>query len=204
MTSTTRIARSFAAVIAGAALLVAAEAGCGTGTATAVPAAELLPGRLPAYRIGPGDVIEVAVWKNPAVSRTVPVRPDGILTLPLVNDVAVAGLTPMQLRDILTLELSRFIPNVEVSVIVREVHSPKVSVFGKVGNPGRYDLVGPMRLLDLLANAGGLDDFASGDAVILRQAQDGSTQRIDIAVAAATSTYAHNPYLAPGDVVYVP
>src|SRR5467141_5127821 len=82
------------------------------------------------YRIGPEDVLDVAVWNNTAISRTVPVRPDGKISLPLVNDVQAAGLTPMQLRDVLVKQLVKYIATPEVSVIVREIHSFTVTVIG--------------------------------------------------------------------------
>src|SRR3989442_4697324 len=84
------------------------------------------------YRIGPEDVLDIAVWNNTALSRTVPVRPDGKISLPLLNDVQAAGLTPMQLRDVLIKKLAEYTPTPEVSVIIREVHSFKVSVIGEV------------------------------------------------------------------------
>src|SRR5207245_9909768 len=92
------------------------------------------------YRIGPEDVLDIAVWNNTAISRTVPVRPDGKISLPLLNDVQAAGLTAMQLRGVLTRKLAEYVPTPEVSVIVREVRSCKVSVIGEVRTPRRYDL----------------------------------------------------------------
>src|SRR5213593_908847 len=106
------------------------------------------------YRIGPEDVLYVAVWKNEAMSREVPVRPDGMISLPLLNDVQAAGLTPMQLREVLMRRLAEYIPTPEVSVIVQEVRSSKISILGEVVHPGRYDLKGRTTVLDLLALAG--------------------------------------------------
>src|SRR6266513_66752 len=80
------------------------------------------------YKIGPEDLLDISVWKNPELSRTVPVRPDGKVSLPLVNDIQAAGLTPTDLRQQLTQKLSEYIPSPEVAVIVREVHSVKVAV----------------------------------------------------------------------------
>jgi len=88
-----------------------------------------------AFRIGPEDVLDVQVWKNAELSRVVPVRPDGMISLPLVNDIRAAGLTPVELRQQITLKLSEFVPSPEVSVIVREVHSVKVAVLGVKANP---------------------------------------------------------------------
>src|SRR5688572_22990024 len=89
------------------------------------------------YKIGPEDLLDISVWKNPELSRTVPVRPDGKVSLPLVNDIQAAGLTPTALRQQLIDRLSEFIPAPEVAVIVREVHSMKVAVVGAVKTPGR-------------------------------------------------------------------
>src|SRR2546430_4986424 len=112
------------------------------------------------YRIGPEDVLDIAVWHNEAMSRTVPVRPDGKISLPLLNEVQAAGLTPPQLRDVLMKRLTDYMPSPEVSVIVREVHSFKVSVIGEVKTPGRYELNSPATVLDVLAQAGPFTDFA--------------------------------------------
>src|SRR5204863_8041464 len=84
------------------------------------------------YAIGPEDVLAIAVWNSQEISRTVPVRPDGKISLPLLNDVQAAGLTPMQLRDTLAKALAAYIPTPTISVIVREVHSFKVTVIGEV------------------------------------------------------------------------
>ncbi|PYN55168.1 MAG: hypothetical protein DMD92_17530, partial [Candidatus Rokuibacteriota bacterium] len=92
------------------------------------------------YKIGPEDVLDIAVWNNTAISRMVPVRPDGKISLPLLNDVQAAGLSPMQLRDVLKKKLTEYVPSPEVSVIVREVHSFRVSVIGEIRTPGNYEL----------------------------------------------------------------
>jgi polysaccharide export outer membrane protein len=125
------------------------------------------------YVIGPEDVIEVAVWSNADLSRTVPVRPDGKVSLPLLHDVQAAGLTPMDLRAALTTSLARFVAEPVVSVIVREVHSVKVTVLGEVKTPGRYEVRSRTTVLDVLAMAGGLSQYASrGHITILRRDGD--------------------------------
>src|SRR5229473_2076805 len=105
------------------------------------------------YEIGPEDVLDIAVWNNTAISRTVPVRPDGKISLPLLNDVQAAGLTPMQLRDGLAKKLTDYMPTPEVSVIVKEVHSFKVSVLGEVKKAGQYELKSRTTVLDVVALA---------------------------------------------------
>lgn len=132
------------------------------------------------YRIGSEDLIEVVVWNNDAVNRTVPVRPDGMISLPLVNDVRAAGLTALELRDELTVAFRKFMPAPDVFVIVQEVNSPKVLVVGEVVHPGSYVIRGPTTLLAIVAQAGGLTEFASGsDATIIR-VLDGTTRRLGV------------------------
>jgi polysaccharide export outer membrane protein len=92
------------------------------------------------YRIGPEDVLQIAVWKNEAMSRTVTVRPDGKISLPLLNDVQAAGLTTLELRDVLAERLRDFIPSPEVAVVMTEVRSSKVCVAGETTRPGCYEV----------------------------------------------------------------
>src|ERR1700704_602132 len=113
------------------------------------------------YVIGPEDVLDIAVWGNTDVTRTVPVRPDGKISLPLLNDVQAAGFTPMQLRATLAGSLARFMSAPMLSVIVREVHSLKVTVIGEVKTPGRYEVRSRATVLDVLAMAGGLSQYAA-------------------------------------------
>jgi polysaccharide export outer membrane protein len=158
------------------------------------------------YRIGPEDVLDIAVWNNTAISRTVPVRPDGKISLPLLNDVQAAGLTPMQLRDVLIKKLAEYTPTPEVSVIIREVHSFKVSVIGEVKRPGRHELKSRATVLDALAMAEGLGEFAArGRIVILRP--DGNTlKRIPFNYNKVVSSDGEleNFSLQPGDIIVVP
>jgi polysaccharide export outer membrane protein len=132
------------------------------------------------YVIGPSDVIEIAVWNNEAVSRTVPVRPDGKISLQLINDVQAAGMTPMQLRDSLSQALASYVQNPEVSVIVREVHSFKVSVMGEVKEPGRFDLTGRVTVLDVLAMAKGLTQYADKNKIAVLRREQGVTRTIPV------------------------
>ena len=156
------------------------------------------------YRIGPEDLLYIGVWKNEALSRQVPVRPDGMISLPLLNDVMAAGKTPMQLRDDLVLRFSEYMPQPEVSVIVQEIHSPKVSILGEVVHPGRYDLKGRTTVLDLVALAGGLTEFASRSRILV--VRDGGSQvkriRFDYDKAMLDGKQ-ENFELRPGDIVLV-
>jgi polysaccharide biosynthesis/export protein len=158
-----------------------------------------------AYQIGPEDVLEISVWKNPELSRTVPVRPDGKVSLPLVNDIQASGLTPVDLRDQVTAKLSEYIPAPEVSVIVREVHSRKVTVAGAVKLPGRYELKSTMTVLEVIALAQGLTDFASRDRIVILRQNGQKTERIPFNYRKISDAAQQDNFLVrPGDIVFVP
>ena len=158
------------------------------------------------YKIGPEDVLDIAVWNNTAISRTVPVRPDGKISLPLLNDVQAAGLTPMQLRDALTKKLVEYVPAPEVSVIVREVRSFTVSVIGELRNPGRYELRSRTTVLDVLARSGPFSDFASRARIFVLRPNGAAMKRIPFNYnkVIAADGEAENFFLEPGDIVVVP
>jgi polysaccharide biosynthesis/export protein len=158
-----------------------------------------------AFRIGPEDVLDVQVWKNPELSRVVPVRPDGMISLPLVNDIRAAGLTPIELRQQVTQRLAEFIPSPEVSVIVREVHSVKVAVLGAVRMPGHYEVNSTATVLELIARAQGLTEFADrGRIVVLRQ-NGKATKRIPFNYRkVAEGAEQDNFVVQPGDIIVVP
>jgi polysaccharide export outer membrane protein len=156
------------------------------------------------YRIGSGDVLEIAVWNNTALSRTVPVRPDGKISLPVLQDVQAAGYTPMELRNILSKKLTAYVANPEVSVIVREVHSFAVSVLGEVKTPGRYELKGRPTVLDALALAGPFSDFAARSRIVIIRNEEGKSKQIPFNYNKAVSGGNENVFLRPGDVIVVP
>ncbi len=121
------------------------------------------------YVIGSEDVLAVNIWKEPEISRTVPVRPDGKITLPLVGDVQASGLTPHKLEDTLRDGLKAYVSNPEVTVIVQEVKSLKFNIVGEINHPGSFPLSQPTSVLDAIALGGGLRDFAkSGKIYVLR------------------------------------
>jgi polysaccharide export outer membrane protein len=159
------------------------------------------------YRIGPEDVLQISIWKNEAMSRTVPVRPDGKVTLPLLNDLDAAGLTPMEFRELLIKKLAEYMPAPEVSVIVVDPKSFKVSVMGEVPRPGRFELRSRTTVLDMLALAGGLSQFASrSKIVVLRPDGSKGMKRLPFNYNKAVSAGGEqeNFYLQAGDIVVVP
>ena len=170
--------------------------GAGADRAPAAPTGD--------YRIGPEDVLSISVWKNDTLGGEMPVRPDGMISLPLLNDVQAAGLTPMELRDVLVKRLSEYMPAPEVSVILKEIKSPKVSILGEVTHPGRYDLRGRTTVLDLLALAGGLTEFASRSRIVILRADGSGPNRIRFDYGKATQDGSReNIELRPGDIVLV-
>lgn len=157
------------------------------------------------YQIGPEDVLDISVWKNPELSRTVPVRPDGKVSLPLVNDIMAAGLTPSELREQLATRLAEFVPSPEVSVIVREVHSAKVAVVGSVKTPGRFVLKSPATVLELIAMAQGFTDFASRQRIFVLRHDGQTTKRIPFNYAkVADGNDEANFVVQAGDIIVVP
>jgi polysaccharide biosynthesis/export protein len=158
------------------------------------------------YLIGPEDVLDIAVWKNcPDLCRTVPVRPDGKLSLPLVNDVQAAGMTPMDLRQHLTDQLAEYLPSPEVSVIVREVHNFKVSVVGAVKMPGEYEIKSQATVLELIARAQGLTEFSNRDKIVVLRQNGAKTERVKFNYRkVAEGDDQDNFYLRPGDIIVVP
>jgi polysaccharide export outer membrane protein len=131
------------------------------------------------YVIGADDVLSINVWKEPEVSRTVPVRSDGKISLPLAGEVQASGETPRQLEKELATKLQSFISEPEVTVIVTEVKSQKFNILGQVSKPGTYPLTNASTVLDAIAIAGGFRDFAKQKSIyILRQNPDGGQSRL--------------------------
>ena len=131
------------------------------------------------FVIGNGDVLAINVWKQPDISRSLPVRSDGRISLPLVGEVQAAGLTPLKLEADITGKLQAYLTEPEVTVIVEKINSEKFNILGRVAKPGAYPLTDPTTVLDAIALAGGCRDFAKTQAIyILRVNADGSESRL--------------------------
>jgi polysaccharide export outer membrane protein len=155
------------------------------------------------YVLGPEDVIEVFVWKNPDLSSTATVRPDGRITLPLAGELVAAGKTPEELRAAITTELKRYVELPFVTVMVKAINSPQISVLGEVRKPGRFRLAQRASVLDAIAMGGGFTEYADGkQVVVLRPLPGGGTRRIKVNV--KDLLRGGDPLrLEPGDTVYV-
>lgn len=173
--------------------------------APSAPVAKVMPAVPTDYVIGAEDMLQVTVWKNDTLSRAVPVRPDGKISLPLLHDIQAAGLTAMQLRDKIAGALAEFMPNPEVSVIVTDVRSYKVSVLGEVNRPGVMQLKSATSILEALAMAGGFRDFASpSKIVVFRKDTYGNTHKLSFNYNRAIRGQEDILALRAGDVVVVP
>jgi polysaccharide export outer membrane protein len=160
-----------------------------------------------AYAIGVGDVLEISVWKNPDLTTTVPVRPDGRISVPLLGDVQAAGMTPLALKQSLTDGYKDYVTAPGVSVVVKEIHSRKIFVTGEVAHPGTFDLEQRMKLMQALALAGGLTPYAKGRVVVLRDSRDGRQEKryqADINAIVKGKRPQDNILLLPGDTLVVP
>lgn len=160
------------------------------------------------YVIGPADVLSIDVWNQDTMNRTVRVRPDGIITYPLIGELYVVGLTPSQLQEKLEQELGKFI-NVlegEVSVNINEVHSYKISVLGRVNMPGRFEFQSQATVLDALAEAGGLTDFAASSEILILRPSPQALRRIRFNYRDVLQSDENDGllFVFPGDIILVP
>ena len=170
-----------------------------------VPAATVAV-RSAGYVIGPDDILVVTFWREKDMSAEVVVRPDGLISLPLLNEVQAAGLTPEQLRGKLADAASRYIEAPAPSVVVKQINSRKVFITGEVERPGPYPLGESMTIMQLIALAGGLNEYADGEKiVVLRNTSLGGTvKRFNYTQVSDGRNIAQNIALEPGDTVVVP
>jgi polysaccharide export outer membrane protein len=169
-----------------------------------LPQSALTPEQRLTYVIGVEDELQISVWREPELSTAVVVRPDGMITLPLVNDLKVVGLKPEELQNILIEKLKGYVNEPQVTVIVRAIHSRKIYLVGQVLHQGTYPLNGDMTALELLAVAGGLGPFAKADSIYILREQNGKKLRIPFHYKKAVAGKSENVALQPGDVIVVP
>ena len=156
------------------------------------------------YRLGPEDLIEVFVWKEPDLTTTVAVRPDGRISLPLTNELQAGGQTVIQLQGEIIRCLSRYISNPVVNVILKEVKSPKIAVLGEVRKPDVYKMLQKINVLDAIALAGGFTEYAKTDKVTVIRNGPPGFQRIGVNVKRILKEGRGELFtLQPSDVVYV-
>jgi len=158
----------------------------------------------PSYKIGTEDVLTINVWKENDISRTVPVRPDGKISLPLLNDVQAEGLTPQQLAASIREGLKKYMSEPEVTVIVSAVNSRKVYVMGEVSKPGAQPLLSGMTALQALANAGSFTQFASLKGIYVLRKENGKQTRLPFNYKSVVKGNQPDLELKAGDTIVVP
>jgi polysaccharide biosynthesis/export protein len=171
-------------------------------TATAVSS----PASVPDYVIGPDDVLTITFWQDKDLSSDVLVRPDGNISLPLLNDLKAAGSTPEQLRLRVVEEARNYVADPDATVIVKQVNSRKVFITGEVQKPGVYLLTGPTTVVQLIATAGGLTQYASRTNILVMRHESGREvpHRVNYKELLELKNLAQNIELKPRDTVIVP
>jgi|SRR5215469_6655855 len=176
----------------------------GTGATAAKPDPKI---RDDAFVIGADDLLAINVWKEPEISRSIPVRSDGKISLPLAGEVQASGETPKQLEAEISKKLASYISEPEVTVIVQQIKSQRFNILGQVARPGSYPLSNPTTVLDAIALAGGFRDFAKQKSIyVLRAGADGRTSQIPFNYKDAIKgkNPKQNIKLEPRDTLYVP
>jgi polysaccharide export outer membrane protein len=156
------------------------------------------------FVIGPEDVLSIVFWRDKDMTTQVTVRPDGKISLPLLDEVQAAGLTPADLRARLIEDSKKFFGNPNVTVVVQTINSRKVFITGQVGKPGPYVIVAPTTVLQLIAMAGGLKDFADSKNITIVRKEKGRTASFRFNYKDIRKNLTQNIELKPGDTVVVP
>jgi polysaccharide export outer membrane protein len=156
------------------------------------------------YRIGAEDQLQISVWHEPELGGSPVVRPDGKITLPLIGDVYVIGQTPDALQILLTKDFKQFVNDPQVTVIPQQIRSRKVSLVGQVVRQGTYPLNGRVTVVQLIAEGGGLGQFAKAKSIYILRKKKGQEIKIAVNYKEAVKGRGDNPVLFPGDMVVVP
>lgn len=200
------------AVLLAAFSLAPSPAAAQSGTAArpragqAVPAPSQEAPRPPDYVVGPDDVLGIVFWREPDMSGDVTVRPDGKITIPVIGEMAAAGLSPEQLRQQITTAAAKYISDVNVQVVVRTINSRKIFVTGRVTTPGTYPITGALTVIQAIALAGGLTEFANPKAITILRTENGKSQTLSFNYQDVSRgrRLEQNILLRPGDTVVVP
>jgi polysaccharide export outer membrane protein len=160
----------------------------------------------PGYVIGPEDVLSVVFWREKDLSVDAAVRPDGMVTVPLLNDVHAAGLTPEQLRERIQSSAAKFVEDPTVTVVVKAINSRKVFITGMVSKPGQYPLAGPTTVMQLIAMAGGLQEYADSKKILIMRVEGGEqvAKPFNYRDVLNRKNLQQNIDLLPGDTVIIP
>jgi len=214
--TTRMLSRTIGASVAAAAIVVGArpvfgQAADGTSSPKGTPAAAPVVVRqveVPAgYVIGAEDVLAIVFWREKDLSvEGATVRPDGMITLPLINDLHAAGLTPDQLRERIQAAASKYVADPSVTVAVQAIKSRKVFITGQIAKPGQYPLTAPTTVMQLIATAGGLHEYADTDRILIMRTEGGkqTSRRFNYKDVQRGRNLNQNIELMPGDTIIVP
>jgi len=159
------------------------------------------------YVIGPGDILAIVFWREPDMSAgEVTVRPDGRISIPLLNDILVTGLTPDQLRQKLATDAQRYVQEPNVTIVVKQINSRRVYIVGQVAKPGPYSLTAPMNVLQLISTAGGLLEYADDKNIVIMRNENGKITNFmfNYKDVLHRKNLKQNIDLKPGDSILVP
>jgi polysaccharide export outer membrane protein len=175
-----------------------------TSAPSTAPARAVVPP--PGYVIGPDDVLAIVYWREKDLSAEVVVRPDGVITLPLIEDIRVAGMTPAELKQKIQAEAGKLVTSPNVSVVVKQINSRKVFITGHVAKPGSYNLSAPMTVVQLIALSGGLLEYADRSKIRVMRVEKGApeTHLVNYKQLSKGEDLNQNIILKPGDTVIVP
>lgn len=172
---------------------------------TLAPPAAMAAAPSDTYLIGASDILTITVWKETNLSGSLLVRPDGMVSMPLLGDVPAAGLTPLQLADQITGKLKKYIQDPQVSVVIAQIHSKVIYLLGEVQKRGAVDMTPAMTLLQAIGSAGGLTDYANRKKIYILRVEAGKQQRIPVHYKEALKGNEElNVVLKPGDMIVVP
>ncbi len=165
-----------------------------------------VPSVSPEYRVGESDTLQIGVWKSPELSKTVVVRPDGMIALPLIGDLKVIGMTAGDIQELVTSKLKDYVVSPRVLVEITEIRSRRVFITGEIVRPGLYPLGGQTTVLQLIAQAGGLTPFAKRKSIVILRQENGKQTKFPFNYSQVVHGRApeQNIALAPGDTVVVP
>ena len=182
------------------------QPGPGNTLAPTKDAAQKSAAQDPNYVIGSQDVLDISIWKEAELTRVVPVRPDGKISLPLLNDVQAAGLTPTQLAESITTSLKKFVTDPQVTVIVSQINSQRVYIMGEVTRAGAYPLLPDMTFLQALSSAGGFTQFANLKKIYMFRMENGKQVNypFNYKDVIAGKRPEQNVILKAGDTIVVP
>jgi polysaccharide biosynthesis/export protein len=169
---------------------------------TAAPGVDLPP----EYTIGADDVLSIVFWRDKELTADVTVRPDGKISLPLLNDVQASGFTPAQLKDRIVEESKKYVEDPNVTVVVKQINSRRVFITGEVRKPGPYPLTAPTTVLQMLSVAGGLGDFAKSEKIMVVRTESGKqvSYKFNYKEVIEGKKLAQNIDLKPGDTIVIP